>query len=196
MIDAAIGSILEQGLYRTSSNAIAERAGLTWGVIQYYFGTRERLMLAVLEDGTRRLAVKLQAARLTADTPQGRIEQFFDILASYYGAPEYLAFTQVLINLSHDPRTSAQARETMLQITTAADPELRRLQSEVFAGTGIRSRTTRDLFFHALRGLAMSHLMLDTLPAASTATMHKSLPQQGKMLSHALALLIEEAGPA
>ena len=49
VIDAAIACILDQGFYRASSNAIAERAGVTWGVIQYHFGTREALMLAVLE---------------------------------------------------------------------------------------------------------------------------------------------------
>ena len=44
VIDAAIACILDQGFYRASSNAIAERAGVTWGVIQYHFGTREALM--------------------------------------------------------------------------------------------------------------------------------------------------------
>jgi TetR/AcrR family transcriptional regulator, regulator of cefoperazone and chloramphenicol sensitivity len=55
VIEAAICTIVEQGFYRASSNAIAERAGLSWGVIQYHFGSRESLMLAVLEEGTTRL---------------------------------------------------------------------------------------------------------------------------------------------
>src|SRR5260221_3886428 len=47
VLDAAIECILEQGLYRASSNAIAEQAGLSSGVIQYYLRTPEGLMLAV-----------------------------------------------------------------------------------------------------------------------------------------------------
>ena len=48
VIAAAVDSILERGFYRASSNEIARRAGVTWGVIQHHFGTREALMLAVL----------------------------------------------------------------------------------------------------------------------------------------------------
>src|SRR5215470_15095203 len=65
VLDAAVRCILEQGLYRASSNAIAEQAGLSWGVIQYYFGTREALMLAVLEEGARRLQEAVENATIT-----------------------------------------------------------------------------------------------------------------------------------
>src|SRR5215469_15201605 len=68
VLDAAVRCILEQGLYRASSNAIAEEAGLSWGVIQYYFGTREGLMLAVLDEGTQRLLDDLTTADIRAET--------------------------------------------------------------------------------------------------------------------------------
>src|SRR5439155_20083847 len=64
VLDAAVQCILEQGLYRASSNAIAEQAGLSWGVIQYYFGSREALMLAVLEEGVMRLDVAVRVAEI------------------------------------------------------------------------------------------------------------------------------------
>ena len=43
VVDAAVACILDEGFYRASSNKIAKRAGVTWGVIQYHFGTREAL---------------------------------------------------------------------------------------------------------------------------------------------------------
>src|SRR3982074_3735077 len=106
LIDAAIQTILEQGFYRASSNAIADTAGLSWGVIQYYFGSRENLMLAVLEEGTHRLSEELARADLTGETLTERFEQYLRVLEGYYGTPDYLAFVQVLLNLSHDPKTS------------------------------------------------------------------------------------------
>jgi AcrR family transcriptional regulator len=192
IIEAAIQCILEQGLYRTSSNAIAERAGLTWGVIQYYFGTREALMLAVLEEGARRLAETVRTADITGDTLTERVEQYLDILATYYGSPDYLAFTQVLINLSHDPRTSKQTLDTLAHINEAANPELRRLQAKVFAGTGIRRRAVRSLLFHALRGLSLSQVMLGTVPSLDTHEQSRQFPAQRKLLAEALSLLIEQ----
>jgi len=44
VLDAAIQTILEVGYYQASSNAIARRAGVTWGTLQHQFGTREALL--------------------------------------------------------------------------------------------------------------------------------------------------------
>ena len=90
VLDAAIKCILDQGFYRASSNAIAEAAGASWGVIQYHFGNRETLMLAVLEEGARRLNETVLTADITGPTVSERVEEFMNILARYYGSPDYL----------------------------------------------------------------------------------------------------------
>jgi AcrR family transcriptional regulator len=55
VLDAAIETILEVGYYQASSNAIARRAGVTWGALQHQFGTREALLLEVLNERWGRL---------------------------------------------------------------------------------------------------------------------------------------------
>lgn len=196
VLDAAIQCILEQGLYRASSNAIAEQAGLSWGVIQYYFGTREALMLAVFEEGARRLDAAVADAVITGDTLTERVESFMEILARYYGSPDYLAFTQVLISLTHDPRTSEQTRQAMEAINGATQPPLRRLQAEVLAGTGVSRPEVASLLFHSLRGLALSHVMLSTVPSVDLPLVSREFPAQRKLLAEALALLIAQVGSA
>jgi AcrR family transcriptional regulator len=196
VIEAAISCILEQGFYRASSNAIAERANLTWGVIQYHFGTRERLMLAVLQEGSRRLAEDLGTAEITGATLTERVEEFFDILARYYASPDYLAFIQVLVNLGHDPRTSEQTRQMLGELNERANPALNRLLTRVFAGTDVRRRDVRNLLFHALRGLSISHVMLTTAEPYAQGT-HRQFLTERRLLARALSLLIEEqAKPA
>ncbi len=190
VIDAAIQCILEQGFYRASSNAIADTAGLSWGVIQYYFGSRESLMLAVLEEGTRRLVDDLSQADITGETMTERLEQYFMILEGYYGGPEYLAFIQVLLNLSHDPRTSAQALDTITGVTATIDGHLNRLTDKLFEGTAIRQPALRDFPFHVLRGLALSEVMVRTLPY-DTRTLVKSVSDQRRLLAKAVDLLIQ-----
>jgi AcrR family transcriptional regulator len=193
LIEAAIQTILEQGFYRASSNAIAETAGLTWGVIQYYFGSRENLMLAVLEEGTHRLIQDLTNADLTGETLSERFEQYFGVLEGYYGSPAYLAFVQVRLNLSHDPRTSEQALQTMIATSGAVDHQLKRLTSKLFAGTGIRSSLLRNFPFQVLRGLAMSEVMIRSLPydERSVTRMANEVAHQRHYLARALALLVE-----
>jgi AcrR family transcriptional regulator len=192
VIEAAIRCILERGFYRASSNAIAERAGVSWGVIQYHFGSREALMLGVLQEGTSRLGSQLHAADIHGETLVERVEEYFDILAQYYESPDYLAFTQVLLNLGHDPSTSAATRKTMAEITVTANAELKRLVGKVFAGTGVRRQELKNLLFHALRGLALSHVMVGTLPAQSSAGPPMHSAAQRRLMARALSLLIEE----
>jgi TetR/AcrR family transcriptional regulator, regulator of cefoperazone and chloramphenicol sensitivity len=189
LIEAATACILDQGFYRASSNAIAERAGVSWGVIQYHFGSREALMLAVLEEGARRLNETLVTAEITGGTVTERVAQCADILARYYGCPEYLAYIQVLINLAHDPRTSQQTRATMAGIAESASPELDRLLRKVLAGTGIRRPAIRATLFHALRGLALSQGMLSTVPDRQDGT--RRFAEQRRALAEALGMFIE-----
>jgi hypothetical protein len=146
-------------------------------------------MLAVLEEGTRRLNEVLLTAEIDGDTVTERIASYLDVLARYYGSVDYLAFSQVLINLAHDPRTSQQTRETMTRISESANPELRRLRRKVLAGTGIRRPAVRSLLFHALRGLALSHVMLETLP--NQVDQPQQFPEQRRLLAEALGLLVE-----
>jgi len=146
-------------------------------------------MLAVLEEGTRRLDDIVVTAEITGETVTERVAQYMDILVKYYGSTDYLAFSQVLINLTHDPRTSRQTRETMARIGESVNPELNRLQRKVLAGTGIRRQAVRSLLFHSLRGLALSHLMLETLPEQPHTPRH--FPEQRRLLAEALGMLIE-----
>jgi hypothetical protein len=53
-----------------------------------------------------------------------------------------------------------------------------------------------SLLFHALRGLALSHLMLVTVPSVDLPAMSRQFPEQRKLLAEALALLIEKEGGA
>jgi AcrR family transcriptional regulator len=193
LIDAAIQTILEQGFYRASSNAIADTAGLSWGVIQYYFGSRENLMLAVLEEGTHRLSAVLATADLTGETLTERFEQYLRVLEGYYGTPDYLAFVQVLLNLSHDPKTSEQAQKTMIEVSDAVDSDLKRLTNKLFAGTGIRRASLRNFPFQVLRGLAMSEVMVRSLPYQSTSVTRliNEAADQRHYLAKALTLLME-----
>jgi AcrR family transcriptional regulator len=197
VIDAAIHTILEQGFYRASSNAIADRAGLSWGVIQYHFGSRENLMLAVLQEGARRLTEDLAKADLAGETLTERFEQYLTILEGYYGTPDYLAFIQVLLNLTHDPRTSDRARQTVIEARDAVDEDVKRLTNKLFAGTGIRRASLRNFPFQVLRGLAMSEVMVQSLPyqSASLTKVANQVADQRQYLAKALALLVESEVP-
>src|SRR5581483_4172238 len=94
VIDAAIACILEEGFYRASSNEIARRAEVTWGVIQYHFGTREALLLGVLQRAAAELQHDLGETTIDGATLVERIDQLATLVWGYYARPEFLAYMQ------------------------------------------------------------------------------------------------------
>ena len=79
VIEATVACILERGYYRASTNEIARTAGVTWGVIQHYFGTREGLMLAVLQDGASQFVAIVEDVEIDGETVTERMNQLLDI---------------------------------------------------------------------------------------------------------------------
>jgi AcrR family transcriptional regulator len=67
-LDAAERLLIEEGRRGISTRRLAREAGLNHGLVHYYFGTVENLMLAVFERFTNRLAER-QRGMYAADVP-------------------------------------------------------------------------------------------------------------------------------
>lgn len=67
-LDAAERLLIEEGRGGISTRRLAREAGLNHGLVHYYFGSVENLMLAVFERFTDRL-VERQRAMYAADVP-------------------------------------------------------------------------------------------------------------------------------
>src|SRR6476620_1642609 len=102
LIDATIDCILEEGLYRASSNRIADRAGVTWGVIQHHFGSREGLLRAAFQQGMTELIGILESAEIDGDTLDARLEAFADVIWRFYRQRRFVAYEQLTLNLLRD----------------------------------------------------------------------------------------------
>ena len=99
---------------------------------------------------------------------------------------------QVLLTLAHDPRTSEQTLATMQRITGSVDADLHRLAGEVLAGVGDRGGgELGPVLFHALRGMAMSHLMISANPPAYGAGRAAEFAAQKQPLVRAIGLLVD-----
>src|SRR3954471_18753028 len=76
VIEAALDAIHQYGYRNASSNKIAEHAGVSWGVIQYHFGTRERLLLGVLKAAIDDVDERIDA--IDATLPGRTFDERFD----------------------------------------------------------------------------------------------------------------------
>jgi AcrR family transcriptional regulator len=195
VIEAAVASILERGFYRASSNEIARRAGVTWGVIQHHFGTREALLLAVLEDGANRFVDLVSGASIEGATATARVDQLLDLLAEHYGTRSYLAYLQILLNMDHDPQTSAEVRRTMRSVAERSSEHLRRLIVEVL-GPQEGDPDLATTVFLTLRGFALSQQLLGTMGYDAVDAKRSRMEEQRRLLARIVgAYLDDAAGP-
>ena len=68
ILDAAKASLVERGYGGLSTRGIAERAGVPLSQIHYHYGSKQNLMLAVLEAENKRL-LERQSRLYTSDMP-------------------------------------------------------------------------------------------------------------------------------
>ena len=162
IIEAAIASILEVGFYRSSTNEIARRANVSWGALQYHFGTREALLLAVVEELDRRFLEDIAGASVEGDTVERRVTSLYEILGRHYDSPAFLVRLQIVLNLQHDPDTSADVMAEVAQHAARSEAPISRLLRDTIGGKPARADV--DALFHALRGFALSRQFSRALP--------------------------------
>ena len=193
VIKAAVDCIIDLGFYRGSStNEIARRAGVTWGVIQHYFGTREGLMLAVLEDGASHMISTVESARIDGSTVTERMAQLIDVFSAHYGRREYLASLQVMLNMDHDPRTSADVRKTMTETAERSNVHVRRLLKEALGAAANRPDLTTTIFL-IIRGFGLSQQLLDSMAYDSVAPKRDRATRHRQLLAEVLAPYVAQA---
>jgi AcrR family transcriptional regulator len=193
VIDAAVECIIDLGFYRGSStNEIARRAGVTWGVIQHHFGNREGLMLAVLQDGARHMVETVEAARIDGATVQERMAQLVDVFSEHYARPDYLAGLQVLLNMDHDPRTSSDVRKTMLEVSERSNAHVRRLLRDAL-GPAMNKPDLATTVFLVIRGFGFSQQLLDSMAYDTVAPKQDRAVRHRRLLAEILAPYVETA---
>jgi AcrR family transcriptional regulator len=157
VIAAVVDAIAEVGYQRTTAQAIASRAGVTWGAVQHHFGGKDELLLAVLEDTFTRFAERMTDIPV-AETPLGeRVSLFVDRAWEHFRSRHFRTAFEILLDYlgREEHPHSAQWRE---QMTRAWD----RVWSTLFADANVprsRSLMLQHYTVATLSGLASMSMM-------------------------------------
>nr|WP_308206431.1 TetR/AcrR family transcriptional regulator [Mycobacterium yunnanensis] len=151
--------IVEEGYAAASARHIAERAGVTWGVIQYHFGDREALMMAVVDDGYAQLLQALRAPLDVSPTLTVRATAEMIVTAAWeaFSTPTSMAALEIVIatRAHRDPAAS----EHLVALANA----LSQLGKQI--GNGLKTShaaAVGDLLWAALRGLVLAQMVMAT----------------------------------
>jgi TetR/AcrR family transcriptional regulator, regulator of cefoperazone and chloramphenicol sensitivity len=113
VIDETIRCILDEGFAAASAKHITERAGVTWGVVQYHFGDRDGLLMAVVDKGFGELLESLRGLPLGSENTRDRTESIVTAAWDAFSSPTSMAALEILIatRAMRDPDSSQHLGE-------------------------------------------------------------------------------------
>lgn len=150
IIEETVRCVVEEGFPAATAKHVAERAGVTWGVIQYHFGDRNGLLMAVVDDGVARLLDSLSTAEVTDLPLRQRIETVVNIAWNCYSSPTSLAAFEIL------RATRGEASMRHLLEMNEAISDLGRLISDDPA-----HRDVAEVIWAALRGMVLAEMIVN-----------------------------------
>lgn len=155
IIDETVRCIVEEGFTAATAKHVAERAGVTWGVIQYHFGDRNGLLRAVVDDGVARLVDSLSSADVSELPLRERIEVVVDTAWACYSSPTSMAAFEILRATRGGPGETSSRRH-LLDMNSAIG-ELGRLISTDPANAGVA-----EVIWATLRGVVLAQMITGT----------------------------------
>ena len=116
IIAEAARCILDEGFSGASANHVAQRSGVTWGVIQYHFGDRAGLLRAVVQAGFDEFYARMERIDAPADGDvRERLAVIVDAGWDAFTTPICQAGIEVLVNTrverAHDPAPAVDLLE-------------------------------------------------------------------------------------
>jgi AcrR family transcriptional regulator len=146
--------IVEEGFPAATAKHVAERAGVTWGVIQYHFGDRDGLLMAVVDDGVSQLIKSLGETHVQRLPLRQRIEVVVDTAFRCYSSPTSLAAFEILRAMRGTHEESAQ--QHLMEIGKAV-AQLGTLISADPSHAGVA-----EVIWAALRGMVLVEMIVNT----------------------------------
>ena len=156
VVDETIQCILDEGFAAPSVRHITERAGVTWGVVQYHFGDLSGLLMAVVDKGFGELIATLEGLPVTiaALAPRARTEAVVDAAWTAFSSPTSMAAFEILVSTRE--LRDAVADTHLVEVGNALTALGRHL------GAGLDTSHASEigsLIWATLRGLAIAELI-------------------------------------
>jgi AcrR family transcriptional regulator len=158
-VEETVRCIIEEGYEAASARHIAERAGVTWGVIQYHFGDREALMMAVVDEGFAHLLETLGTHPGVSPklTLRKKAESIVATAWEAFSTPTSRAALEILI------ATRATREPAATEHLTELAKALNQLGKQI--GQGLRASqgtAIGNLLWAALRGMVLAQMVVRT----------------------------------
>jgi len=152
VLRAAVECIAEKGVAGATAAEIARRCDLSWGVIQYHFGDRLGLFLAIIESSADSLARAFADLESTHPLLEDRVRALVEGTWSLLASDPYRVLLEIELQLGRETSHEAQLRKHARHARSTFLETWRKALPECPAG---RVDEAAQLAIAALRGLVL-----------------------------------------
>lgn len=162
ILDATVQCLVELGFTQTTTEKIAQKAGVSRGAMTHHFKSRADVFNAAAEYVTDLRAAEYEDAVKRIKLPPGNTPTFESMLETlevlqkyYYGRPSFLALQE----LQRGARTDRELHQVLDPLEQRLDERKSATLLKRFpywADYPETSEVLRDLFFHSLKGVAIN----------------------------------------
>ena len=156
MLDETVRCVIDEGFAAASAKHIAERAGVTWGVVQYHFGDRDGLLMAVVDRGLAGLVGVLRGLPPPSEriTREQRVRRVVDAAWQVFSSNDSRASLEILIatRAVRDKRAARHLSHLQQAITDLSRDLAEGLDNPL-------ATAVADLIWATMRGLVVSELV-------------------------------------
>jgi AcrR family transcriptional regulator len=153
-------------------------------VIQYHFGTRERLMLDAFRDQVQKLIDHSENYVFTGDTTREQLWSVFEYLNDFFGRREYLASLEINLNLVRTPSTEEEVRAEVQRLHDAMTQVGARHPAHV---------VSNEMVVEVVRSVIVTHRLRADSSLTAFVDDEKAYRERVEMLIGALAEDLEKA---
>lgn len=184
ILHTALECLREDGLAGTSAAKIASRCELSWGVIQYHFGDRAGLLLALLDHTFAWLKESVSEVEGVPPEPEARLRMLVEGMWAAMSDPDYRILLDIQSELGRDLSHKSDVRKRAREIRERLREMWRKALPEIPTEDVDRAERLATL---GLQGIAMERAIvgprtahredLESLITAVVATArHRSHP--------------------
>lgn len=164
LLEATAECLVELGYARTTTLAVAQRAGISHGALFKHFPTKAGLLGAAVEHLFPRLITEYRSTvDATVPSPGDRVAQAIERLWSIYQRPELLAAIELYVAA----RTDAELASALSTVDPPHRRHLHRVARELFpdvAATHPGFDAIIELILNAIQGAAVGGVALPANP--------------------------------
>jgi AcrR family transcriptional regulator len=153
ILDTAKDMLLKGGIEGFVLRDVAERLGITHGNLQYYFRTRQDLLVAIFDQELAKYADSLQDAVAATTTRRGRLGAIIDAGLKELRSPDTALWRMVMSMADHSPDMAAllkkendlyravvarELKQIAPQLSTQRRKQIARIIQAILDGLGIQ----------------------------------------------------------